>query len=535
MVLNLVSNAVKFTDAGEIVVGARVDEVDGNLQATIQVRDTGIGIDPGALPTLFDSFVQADSSTTRRFGGSGLGLTISRRLVEMMDGELSVTSAPGAGSTFSLTVALARGERPPPAALAVPRGSIRALLVDDVATNLKVLAHQLEAWGLGSVNAPDGPAALQILRDASAGDHPIDLVITDLQMPGMDGLTLAEEIAREFGMSPPVIILSSAGGRDSVRPYAENVVSAFLTKPARRSRLFDAIATAVDGRFGGVDPRGDFDMSRTQPPPPTGRSGHVLVADDNAVNLRLATLFLESAGFRVDGVGNGAEAVEAVARQRYDAVLLDCEMPVMDGYEAAATIRRAEAEGEHLPIVAVTASALPHDAERALASGMDAHVTKPVAREDLLDVLDRLLLAAAPPPPAASADDGPGPSDHTTSFDPIVLEHLLAIDGTGDVFRELSSLFARDAPITVRALADAAVAGDATGVRRAAHTLRGSAATLGSRAVADLAGRIEQAATAGALPPAEMVAELTAATDAAAQYLRHRAGAGDADPELLGR
>ena len=396
VLMNLVGNAIKFTDAGEVVVSCTAAEEAGGVEARFEVRDTGIGMTREVQDKLFKSFTQADVSTTRRYGGTGLGLAIARRLVELMGGTIVVDSAPGAGSTFTFTARLAPGRHPVPQHPDHLSGT-RALLVDDTAMNLTVLAAQLDAWGIQNASASSADDALRVAREAAAAGTPFDIVLADYLMPDRDGIDLADALARELAPPPPVIVLSSAGGRDAARRRDSGHVARFLVKPVRRSHLFDALATVLDA----APTRAVSNKTAGETPAPVAPGARVLVADDNAVNQRLASVILEKAGYRVDVVADGSEAVEAVARGRYDAVLMDCEMPIMDGYAATSEIRRRQGEGPRIPIIAVTASAMAADAERARAAGMDAHVTKPIDRNELHVTLNRLLA------PRARAFDAP--------------------------------------------------------------------------------------------------------------------------------
>ncbi len=402
VLMNLVGNAVKFTEAGQVVVSCTNAPVGEDFEICFEVRDTGIGMTDEVRAKLFDSFMQADASTTRRYGGTGLGLAIVRRLVEAMGGTITVDSTPGAGSTFRFTARVSRGRKP-----LVSRSDrligTRALLVDDMPANLTVLAAYLEAWGMESTTAGNADDALDLARHAENLGAPFHLVLADYFMPGRDGVELADALARELDDPPPVIILSSAGGRDAARGRDASHVARFLVKPVRRSHLFDAIASAI-----GAPPiRAATDRTFvSDAPAPAVRGARVLVADDNVMNQRLVTLILERSGYRVDVVADGTEAVDAVARGRYDVVLMDCQMPVMDGYTATAEIRRREGGGTRTPIIAVTASALAGDVVRALEAGMDAHISKPIDFHKLHLTLNRLL---AP----AGADAGASPTRGT--------------------------------------------------------------------------------------------------------------------------
>ncbi|HET7486694.1 MAG TPA: response regulator [Acidimicrobiales bacterium] len=524
---NLVGNAVKFTDAGEVVVAARVAESgDEVVTVRFEVRDTGIGIADDLQEHLFDSFTQADASTTRRFGGTGLGLAISRRLVEMMGGRIGVDSEPGRGSTFWFTVPLARAAPAP----ALRRGKLsgtRVLVADDSAVNRTILAAQLEAWGMEPTLVASGAEAVAVAQAAAVG-HPFEVVVTDFQMPGMDGIDLADVLNVALEPAPPVIVLSSAGGREVARGRGGDNCAAFLVKPARRSQLFDAIAVAL----GTAPERNRPSPGRPEPAVPEearGRGMRILVADDNPVNQRLAALLLERMEYRVDTVGDGAEAVTAVFRGGYDAVVMDCEMPGMDGYQASGEIRRREAGSRHIPIVAVTASVLHTDVERALAAGMDAHVGKPIDRNELARTLARLLRDVDGP--------GDGTADRALAaqaeaadervLDSVTVDQLKQLDGNGDI-RELLQMFLRDAPALVDRLAVAAGRGDAAEAAAASHKLTGSAGAFGALRVVHLAQDVEAAARDGAVPGPAMVAALRSALDAAIRALVSQFG--DAPP-----
>lgn len=393
VLVNLAGNAIKFTDAGQVVITCTAASTSDGIEARFEVRDTGIGMTEQVQAKLFTMFTQADASTTRRYGGSGIGLVVARRLVEAMGGTITVVSAPGAGSTFTFTTRMRPGrelvELPPN----LPPGT-RALLVDDTVLNLTVLTAHMTAWGIESATATNADDALTLAHDAETAGSPFDVVLADFVMPGRDGVELADALAHELSHPPTVIILSSAGGRHAAHGRDTTHVAQLLVKPARRSQLFDAITTAI-----GAPPT----RSGTDRRAPTGeqyrpakQGAWVLVADDNPANRRLAQLFLEKDGYRVDLVVDGAEAVSAVAKGRYDIVLMDCGMPVMDGYTATAEIRRKEGNGTRIPIIAVTASAMAADAERALAAGMDAHVAKPIDRRQLQRTLDQLLAPDTP-------------------------------------------------------------------------------------------------------------------------------------------
>jgi signal transduction histidine kinase/CheY-like chemotaxis protein len=383
---NLVSNGIKFTDEGEVEVAVTAEPgADGLLR--FAVRDTGVGIAPDDRQRLFESFAQADPSTTRRYGGTGLGLAISKRLVEMMGGTIGVDSTVGQGSTFWFTAQLE--PRPDSEPLAVERESLHgvtALIVDDNDTNRAILERQLAAFGMATISAATAESALDVLREAAGAGTLPDVALLDRHMPGTDGVDLCRVIAADpaFDGLGVVMLTSASSGRAGT---CDRVVAS-LTKPVRRSELLDALATALAVRGTPAAPAAE---SHPEPALPPAGAVRVLVAEDNPINQKVAVAMLKRLGYRVDVVANGTEAVQAVRDVPYAAVLMDCQMPVMNGYEASEEIRRREPPGRHIPIVALTASAIKGDEDRCLAAGMDAYVTKPVTVKALGVVLARLL------------------------------------------------------------------------------------------------------------------------------------------------
>jgi signal transduction histidine kinase/DNA-binding response OmpR family regulator len=396
---NLIGNAVKFTASGEVgVTVRRLDEQADSITLRVEVRDTGIGIAPSVQPCLFQPFSQADSSTTRRFGGTGLGLAICRQLAELMGGTIGVESESGTGSTFWFTVRLAPAQAPSscvaPSSEAL-RG-VRILVVDDNATNRRIVRGQLATWGVLVDEVEDGTSALEQLRATAATDARYGIVLLDVQMPGMSGYDVARIIHGEPGLAGiKVILLTSWGEPDISLAGGPASVSACLPKPVRAQRLQQCLVTVAGAAP--AAPEGQAAEPPPAPAPSTRSRGRILAAEDNAVNQMLITRLLEKAGYEFDLCANGLETVAAVARQRYDAVLMDCQMPDMDGYEATAAIRAAEAGQSHrLPIIALTASAMEADRERCLAAGMDDYLSKPVRAKDLAKMLERWI-----PEPAA--------------------------------------------------------------------------------------------------------------------------------------
>jgi signal transduction histidine kinase/DNA-binding response OmpR family regulator len=384
VLINLAGNAVKFTPEGEVVVRAHLAErTEHGVVVRFEVGDTGIGIAPGDVDRMFDSFSQADSSITRRFGGSGLGLAICRQLVEAMGGELGVQSELGQGSTFWFTLPLTPAHRPvTPSSRALEElVGLRALVVDDNQTNRTILHDQLEVWGMTVDTVDSGVAAFSALREAMRDGSPYDLALLDLCMPGMDGLELGELLSADDSLREiPLVLMTS--GPDVRRAEAEAAgIAVVLTKPVLMSRLRHTLADAV-GVAGAAPAELAADL-----PSATGRAGQVLVVEDGEVNQIVAVGMLNNLGFEADVVDNGPDAVAAVVGGRYDAVLMDVQMPGMDGVEAAAEIRRTEPAGRRTPIIAVTAGVAEGERERCLAAGMDDYLSKPIRRAELAAVM----------------------------------------------------------------------------------------------------------------------------------------------------
>jgi two-component system, sensor histidine kinase and response regulator len=406
ILLNLVSNAVKFTTDGEVVVRASLlSQVSPDqVMVHLEVTDTGIGIDPETTERLFEPFSQADASTTRRYGGTGLGLAICRRLAEAMGGTIGVRSQLGQGSTFWLDLPFGRVEqsvRDADSALPEhPLDGLHVLVVDDNQTNRLVLASQLLAWNIAADLAPDAYVALGHLHHAAATSHPYDVALVDMAMPGMDGLELATTISADPALSSVrLLLLSSMPVEAEEAAHAGFLVR--LTKPARLSQLYDALVRAVSPTARETAGMGD-EPPPPAPPPVAGSKGRLLIVEDNAINQVVAKGLAANLGYGSDVAGNGLEALEALERRTYDAVLMDCQMPEMDGYETTVEIRRRGVGATPVPIIAMTAGALVEDRERCLAAGMDDYVPKPVKRAELERALGRW--------PSKGAGAGAGPA-----------------------------------------------------------------------------------------------------------------------------
>ena len=398
---NLIGNALKFTENGEVVleVDAPLSPVAGQMILHFVVRDTGIGIPPEKQRLIFDPFCQADSSTTRKYGGTGLGLTVSARLVHMMGGEITVRSRPGEGSEFSFTARLKLSSAAafPESSETVPLSGKRALVVDDNATNRRILDDILQGWGLEVVTVDGAKTALAALDDYRKASRPFELMITDGQMPVTDGFSLAEQVKQNPHFNPLLIILlTSSGQRGDVQRCREIDISAYLTKPVRQSELREAICVAFGRRLGGLPVPGVV-TKHVLREARAAASRRILLAEDNHVNQILAVRLLERRGHRVVVANNGKEAVEYLERDQFDLILMDVQMPEMDGFEATAAIRKLEeSTGRHTRILAMTARAMKGDQERCLAAGMDGYIAKPIHAEELYRLLEQTLAEPAP-------------------------------------------------------------------------------------------------------------------------------------------
>ena len=396
IIVNLVGNAIKFTDAGEVALKVGVDAVEGGDRILhFVVSDTGVGIPPEKQKLIFEPFSQADSSTTRKYGGTGLGLTISARLVAMMGGMMWVESEMGRGSQFHFTARLGTSWKSIEVGTIAPaeilRG-VKVLVADDNRTNRRILEGMLKRWEMKSTSVEDGEQALAKLSSALEAGEAYGLILTDMHMPNMDGFGLIERIRRRPELSTAVIMmLTSAGHRGDAARCQELGVSAYLLKPIRQSELREAIARVLGAQEQkGVIPLiTRYSLGDAHDPTEFLR---VLVVEDNAVNQRLATRLLEKRGHRVTVTANGREAVESVEKHAYDLILMDVQMPEMDGLEATAVIReREKRKGSHIPIIALTAHAMKGDRERCLAAGMDGYLTKPIRSQELDEVLETYL------------------------------------------------------------------------------------------------------------------------------------------------
>ncbi len=491
---NLAGNAVKFTAAGEVVVRAELvsDPADAEgVRLRFAVADTGIGIPADKLDAVFDPFTQADGSTTRKYGGTGLGLTISSRLVSLMGGKVWAESELGKGSTFWFETRFerARGSIVRTVAPPVDLRGVPVLVVDDNATNRRVLTDTVRQWGAAPVWAESGREALAELRRAAAAAEPYRLVLLDGMMPGMDGFEVAAQIGREPTLAGAAVLLLTSADRPGDAARCRDLgVASYLVKPVKPAELNRAISAALAVASAPAASPTD----RTPLPRPAGRTLRVLLAEDNVVNQRVAVRLLEASGHAVTVANHGGEALEALAAVPFDLVLMDVQMPEVDGFEATRSIREREAgTGRRTKIVAMTAHAMKGDRELCLAAGMDDYVSKPVQKGELARVLAWAAGAAATAAPGA---DLPPALDRRTA--------LKQLGGDEELFAEIAGLFVADAPGLLDAIRAGVEAGDADAVKRAAHTLKGSSGCVGGTHVAAAAARLEALGAAADLSDA---------------------------------
>ena len=495
VVVNLVGNAIKFTDHGEVVLRVRPESnVDGEVRLHFSVTDTGIGIPAEKQKLIFEAFSQADSSTTRRYGGTGLGLAISQQLVELMGGRIWVESHAGQGSTFHFTATF-EVQSPAvqqPDSLGLQLTDLPVLIVDDNETNRRILEEVLTNWHMQPVAADGSAAALAAMEKSAAENHPFKVILLDAHMPMMDGFGLAERIQKDprcRGIR--LIMLTSAGQPEDVSRCQALGISAYLTKPVKQSELLDVIVSVLSPR--------EQQPSLASQPRRGSRSIRrrlkVLLAEDNAVNQLLASRILESLDHHVTVVSNGREALSAAQAGRFDLIVMDVQMPEMDGFEATAAIRKLEkATGKHIPIIAMTAHAMKGDRERCLAASMDGYVSKPIRVADVEQAVTQAMAANQ------SSDAG----STSTAEDSLVDEAaiLSGMDGNRKLLRDLTRIFVADCPKQLVEIKAAIQMGDTERLRRAAHALKGSVGNFGAKKAFETASQLETMGKTGKLDAA---------------------------------
>ena len=547
VVTNLVGNALKFTADGEVVVRvSRAEDIDEHSILRVEVQDTGIGISEDAQSRIFDSFAQADGSTERKYGGSGLGLAISAQLVELMGGEIGVHSAPGQGSTFWFKVRLGHAgmsKKGPDDGRSLL--GVRVLAVDDNRTNREILTEQLHSWGMEYDCSVDAESALELMHLAARQGRPYELAVLDRHMPGpgMDGIDLSRAIRGESTFNNPHLVMLSSVG-DPLSPDEPNaaIVDSYLSKPVRRNELYTCLARAV----GKEQPAGsELNAGRPGTVAATPKiHGHILLAEDNLVNQEVAMAFLAALGLTVDIVCNGSAALDAWIGGGYDLILMDCQMPEMNGFEATRMIRNLERQGQRqsTPIVALTANAMEGDRKGCLDAGMDDYLSKPFTEDGLRETLARWLPTEQIPvtktttpnddKPRQPGDDFAQSNDaadvdsnnviagrglNRSPLDRAVLERFRKRDrqGSGNFLSRIVSAYLEQSPSLVERMHDAAIDRNLNAARDAAHTLKSSSAQIGAMGLSELCESMEADCRAGHAPDLE-----AQATEIAALYER---------------
>jgi two-component system sensor histidine kinase/response regulator len=507
VLMNLIGNAIKFTEQGEVVISVSAAASDGTAKLTFAVRDTGIGIAPEHIASVFKEFTQADSTMTRRYGGTGLGLAISQRLVRLMGGELGVTSEVGRGSVFSFSLSLPVETAPPTRATALAAlGGRRMLIVDDNQTNRRILREMLAAEGIKVDEVSTAAEGLEQLRRVR-----YDLAILDVQMPDMDGFQLATAVRADKKIKRQnLLMLTSAGQRGDGERCRELGIRGYLTKPISRSDLLEALGTVLAGS---PDETGTPDVVTRHTIAESRATLRVLLAEDNPVNQQVAVAMLVKRGHEVHVSSNGREAVEAVKERDYDVVLMDIQMPEMDGFEATHAIR-ALPKGRNLPIIGLTAHALSGERERCLSHGMTDYLAKPFKAHELFALVE----GTAEPKVMAEP-----PAETLAPVDLEGFRMTLREAGAEQALYTIVDTFVRQAPDRLAALAGAVAGGTGHDIAKAAHVYRGAAATIGARELAALLETVETTARAGDVEQArETFERVSPVAHAVTDYLRQQ-------------
>jgi two-component system sensor histidine kinase/response regulator len=506
ILVNLLGNAIKFTEKGEVVVGVDLqEETKDQVTLLFSVTDTGAGISKDKQRKIFESFTQADGSTTRKYGGTGLGLSICKRLIELMKGQIGVDSEPAKGSRFWFSVTLEKQEElkeEPPTPPDIQ--GMRVLVVDDNQTNRTILVKMLESFGCSSEAVERGSQAIDILKRAARKEKLFDLVLLDMLMPGMDG----EQVLRTIKKDPEikditVIILTSLGERGDAARLEALGCAGYLLKPIKQSQLFDTIITIMSRQSRGGEPKSSKIVTRHTIAEEKRRRIRLLLAEDNPMNQKLAIALLKRAGYLVDAVENGRMVTEALNQKAYDLILMDVQMPEMDGIEATQAIRASEGKQRHTPIIAMTAHAMKGDRERCLRAGMDDYISKPIEPQELLNAIKKWT--ASSPPKAitrqkVSVEKASGQSEALHAE-----EAIARFDGDEEFFKEMLLEFLKYAPEQMKTLYQAIRKGQAKELERVAHGIKGAAANLGARGIADLCLKLELLGRTGDLAEAEGV------------------------------
>jgi len=494
VLINLLANAIKFTSQGEIAIHVSTQqETEHHVTFHVEVIDTGIGIEEKLQNKIFDSFSQADGSTTRKYGGTGLGLTISKKLVELMNGDIGLKSTAGKGSIFWFDIMLTKQTditEPEKELLAIPAHS-RMLIVDDNATNREIVSYHLSAWGIKSDTAESAKQALTMMRSAISLQDPYDLVILDMHMPEMDGVQLAEAIQQDATIKHTKLIMLSSIGIDDIKRCREVNILRNLSKPLKQSELYNCLVSVMN-----EDKTKPIRTAKPTPqlaqPQLAKAHANILLVEDNLINQVLAEEMLSQLAFTIDIAENGQEAILAIEKNQYDIVLMDCQMPVMDGFEATRKIReqeKLENKASHLPIIALTANAIQGDEEACLSAGMDDYLSKPFTKAQLIEALNRWLTLP-------TSTKNPQDDKDNYQLDQKMLENLRALekDGHSGILSRVINIYLEKSPDLIKDLSTAYTDHDITLLRRSAHSLKSSSANLGATQLSALCQEIENLA-----------------------------------------
>ncbi len=502
---NLIGNAVKFTKEGEVIVKVNLlEQFEENAKIEFSVEDTGIGIPKNILPTLFNEFTQADGSTTRKFGGTGLGLTISRQLVELMGGEIKVTSIENVGSkfTFELEMGMSNNKHIQRSQVFHALDGIKALVVDDNKTNREILRHYLKAWGLDHSEAASVKEALKALNEAQENGQPFELVYLDMDMPEIDGLELSKMMERDDNLKSIRRIMLSSKGYLSQEEQTSSGISACLTKPFRQCRLLDTTMQIMHYHHNSLEQkRSDEKISSSST---FADNTRILLVEDNIVNQKVAVSMLKKIGLtHTDIARDGKEAVSMHSEHSYDLILMDCQMPKMSGYEATGIIRQKEQHKPRTPIIAMTANAMPEDREKCIAAGMDDYLSKPVKVDNIRDCLQYWLIEknTSPEKSVSKIENAPADTQITDNQHPIIdsstlsaLEELME-----EEFPTLINSYLEDAPKLMDDIRSSSKDADMEVLIRAAHTLKSSSNNIGAIQLATISANIEKVGQANQL------------------------------------
>ena len=511
IMVNLAGNSLKFTNEGELYVkGELVEEIEDRIKIRFSVKDTGIGIPEDRQATIFESFTQADGSTTRKYGGTGLGTTISKQLVELMGGEIGLESEEGKGSTFWFTALFGKQEEKKqiPAAKDLDLNNLKVLIVDDNQTNRFILMEYLKSWGCLPVEAVDGKEALVVFRDAVSSKSPFDLILTDFKMPEINGFDFAKEIKTiETLKEVPIIVLTSAGRKGDGRDCKEIGINGYLTKPIRQGELHKAIVSVLrlsTGQEMGSRPEL---VTRHSVAEDYRKEIQILLVEDYPTNQQVAMRHLIKNGYQVDLAEDGSQAVKAYKLKRYNLIFMDIQMPIMDGYAATREIRKIEARNleqstiQSTPIVAMTAHAFKGYREKCIEAGMNDYIAKPLRRKELLTIVEKWSTAIADCGLriAASKSGIQNPKSELGN-DPMDFARALEeFEGDEEFLMEVLEGFIGNVTSQIKLIRQAISDGDGETVRREAHSIKGGAANLTADMLSIIAHELESIGKSGVL------------------------------------